>query len=72
MKYLRISTILLVSKALQSIENYIHALNPVLFCFVLFFFMLLAEKSPEIFPKHKGYIYIYIYIYIYLFQNLLL
>ena len=60
MKYLRISTILLVSKALQSIENYIHALNPVLFCFVLFFFMLLAEKSPEIFPKHKGYIYIFI------------
>ena len=43
---------LLVSKVLQSTEKlYTHPFNPV-------FFMLLAEKSPEIFPKCKRYFYI--------------
>ena len=49
MKYLWISIILLVSKTLQSTKkSYTHPFNPVSF-------VLLAEKSPDIFPKHKGY-----------------
>ena len=45
-------SMLLVSKVLQSTEKlYTHPFNPV-------FFMLLAEKSPEIFPKCKRYFYI--------------
>ena len=52
-----ISIILLVPKALQSTEK--SGPNP----FNHVFFMLLAKKSPEIFPKHKG---------CFLFQNLLL
>ena len=52
-KYLWISIILLVSKALYSTKKlFIPPFNPV------FFFMLLAEKCPEIFPKHKGYFFV--------------
>ena len=32
--------------------------NPVFFFFFFFFSMLLAEKSTEIFPKHKEYFFI--------------
>ena len=52
MKYLWISILLLVSRALKSTENlHTDTFNPVIF-------MLLAEKFPEIFPKHKGYFFI--------------
>ena len=33
-------------------NSYTHPFNPV------FFIMLLAKKSPEIFPKHKEYFFI--------------
>ena len=63
-KYLWISIKLPVSKVLQSIEkSFTHPFNPA------FFFMLLAEKSSEIFPKHKGCFCQYAHMNSYLLQK---
>ena len=49
---MEIDNITTIKGSIINRKSYTYRFNPV-------FFMLLAEKSPEIFPKHKAYFFFF-------------